>query len=376
MIKRIIIILVTLVCCVFSTHLFAAEDQATQQLQQLLQAARQQAAQAPNPNLPAAAATAATPPSAVAAQAATAAAPSGLPQPRATGAAAPLATTSATPTPTTAPPIIPLGTSNAVTAVDTGADVREEAFAAMTQSQLPLTPAQIRTLRLLYDETQRAAAEYPGVPPKPTSSSLVVNLSPGAAPPVIRLQSGFITSLVFVDSTGAPWPIKAWDLGDPQGFNIQWDQKGNTLLVQAITQYKAANLAVQLQGLNTPVMLTLLPGQAAVDYRVDLHVPGIGPKGFPIQNGLPPSASPLLLEVLSGIPPVGSRALTVIPEGYANVWLLGNYLYVMTRATVLSPAWIATMSSSDGTHAYKMPLAPMIIVSMNGKLIDLNLEGY
>lgn len=281
--------------------------------------------------------------------------------------------TEATP-PTAA--VTPLPAPDAIQPIDVGGDMREEAFASVAQSQLPMTPDQIRTLRKLFDETQRAAAEYPGVPPKPTSSSIAVNLAPGATPPVIRLQSGFVTSLVFVDATGAPWPIRALDIGDPTAFGVEWDKQGNTVLVQAITQYKAANFAVQLQGLNTPVMLTLLPGQAAVDYRVDLHVPGLGPHAFPIQNGLPGTESPLLLNVLSGIPPVGSKVMQVTPSGYADVWLVGSKLYVRTLATVLSPAWMSTMSSSDGTHAYKMPLTPLMIVSLNGKLVNLSIEGY
>lgn len=373
MTKRITFILIAIAAGWCSGNSFAATDAAQQQLQQLLQAAAQTQPTQPNAN------------SAVAN--ATQAVQSNIPQPNfsqpsATTAANQTAQTASQTTATTgpsiAPAISPVG-ANTVTAVDTGSDVGDEAFAAMTQSQLPLTPPQIRTLKKLFDETQRAAAEYPGVPPTPTSSSLVVNLSPGATPPVIRLLSGYVTSLVFVDSTGAPWPVRSVDNGDPQSFNITWDQKDSntsTLLVQAITQYKAGNLAVLLEGLNTPVMLTLLPGQASVDYRVDLHVPGIGPLALPVQNGLPPSASPLLLNVLSGIPPQGSRQLKVTPRGYADVWILGDYFYIRSRATILSPAWIATMSSSDGTHAYKMPVAPMIIVSLNGKPVNLNIEGY
>jgi intracellular multiplication protein IcmK len=279
------------------------------------------------------------------------------------------------PTPTPAPATA-IGEGAMIPANDVGADTRDEAFAGMAQSELPMTPDQIRTLRKLYDQTQRAAAQFPGVPPKPTSSSIAVNLSPGATPPVIRLLSGFVTSLVFVDATGAPWPIKAYDLGDPTAFDIKWDKTSNTLLVQSITQYKAANLAVQLSGLDTPIMVTLLPGQMAVDYRVDLHVPALGPLAFPIQSGLPGTESPLLLNVLSGIPPSGSKQLSVSPNGYADVWLLNNKFYVRTRATVLSPSWISTISSSDGTHAYQMPVTPIMIVSQNGKPINLSVEGY
>ena len=185
--------------------------------------------------------------------------------------------------------------SRAVAAKSTGnAGLSEQAFADAVRNSVPLSPEQIKTLHYLFDQSQRAASAYPGVPPKPTSTSVIVNLSPGATPPVVRLSSGFVTSLVFLDSTGAPWPINAIDMGNPKSFNVEWNKKGNTLLVQALDHYQSGNLAVMLKGLDTPVMLTLLPGQNAVDYRVDLRVPGIGPEANPVLDGLPATESPQL----------------------------------------------------------------------------------
>lgn len=263
------------------------------------------------------------------------------------------------------------GNSSAVT----NAGLSDEAFANTIRNMMPLSPEQIRVLRQLFDDSQRAAATYPGVPPKPTSTSVIVNLSPGATPPIVRLSAGFVTSLVFVDSTGAPWPIQAFDLGDPQSFNIEWDQKGNTLLVQALRHYNSGNLAVMLKGLNTPVMLTLMPGQDAVDYRVDLRVPGLGPNANPDLDGLPSAGSPQLLDVLNGVPPAGSKPLK-IDGGECQGWL-GNdgHVYLRTTLTVLSPGWISTMSSADGTHAYELQVTPVVLASQRGKLVKLTIEG-
>lgn len=256
----------------------------------------------------------------------------------------------------------------------TDPNIGDEAFATTVRNMMPLTPEQIRTLRGLFDQSQRAASEAPSVPPKPTSASVIVNLSPGATPPVIRLSAGFITSLVFLDSTGAPWPIAAYDLGDPNSFNIQWDKQGNTLLVQALRRYLSGNLAIMLKGLDTPVMLTLLPGQNAVDYRVDLRVPGLGPNANPTIDGLPATESPELLNVLNGIPPEKSQSLH-ITGGDCQGWLLNGHLFLRTRLTLLSPGWISTMSSADGTHAYELQVTPVILVSQRGKLIKLMIEG-
>lgn len=254
--------------------------------------------------------------------------------------------------------------------------VRDDAFNAMTQNQLPMSPEQIQKLRSLFNQSQYAAATMPGVPPRPTVTSQFVNLSPGSTAPVIRLAQGFVTSLVFIDSTGAPWPIAAYDIGNPSAFNIQWNHSDNTLMIQALTLYTYGNLAVRLQGLPTPVMLTLIPGQKAVDYRVDLRIQGNGPNAIPVPvTGLPSSANPELLGVLDGIPPEGSAEIQ-IEGGCAQAWVRGNQLFVRTHYTILSPGWTSTMSSADGMKAYQMPKAPLLLASANGKIIQLKLEGF
>ncbi|MFT3742032.1 MAG: DotH/IcmK family type IV secretion protein [Gammaproteobacteria bacterium] len=255
-------------------------------------------------------------------------------------------------------------------------DLRDEAFSRMAITALPLSPSQIELLRNLYDATQRAAAVFPGVPPRPTSTSIAVNLSPGATPPVIRLGAGFVTSLVFVDASGAPWPIESYSLGNPNAFNIQWDKKSNILLIQAIAAHRVGNLAVILRGLNTPIMIDLSPGQAAMDVRVDLRIPRLGPEARPASyDSLPGTESPYLLNLLDGIPPPGAKSLT--SSGCDNcVWLLDGKLYLRTQFTVISPGWISTMSSADGTHVYEMQPTPMILASFEGKMIKMRIEGF
>ncbi len=251
----------------------------------------------------------------------------------------------------------------------------DQAFSNMTRSLLPLSPDQIRMLHYLFDQSRKSAAEAPQLPPKPTSSSVVVNLSPGATPPVIRLAAGFVTSLVFLDSTGAAWPIHAYDLGDPKGFNIQWNKKSNTLLVQASDSYKSGNLAVMLEALNTPVMITLLPGQQAIDYRVDLRVPGLGPNALTMIDETPGTGDPQLLNVLDGIPPPGAKQIEVL-GGECQAWLFNDgHLFLRTRLTVLSPGWISVMTSADGMHAYEIQKTPVVLASSRGKVVQLSIQG-
>lgn len=254
--------------------------------------------------------------------------------------------------------------------------VDDLAFKEVADQLFPLSAEQIIRLKQLYHTSEYAQASSAGTPPKPTATSQFVNLSPGSTPPVIRLSQGFVSSLVFLDSTGAPWPITAYDLGDPTAFNIQWDKTSNTLMIQASKLYTYGNLAVKLQGLNTPVMLTLIPGQKAVDYRVDLRMQGFGPnaKSMPTEDGIPPAASDVLLHVLEGVPPNGSTRLHV-SGGDGRAWLLNERMYVRTNLTILSPGWIDSMTSADGMHAYEMQKAPVLLVSWHGKIMQLKVEG-
>ncbi len=250
------------------------------------------------------------------------------------------------------------------------------AFRSISQDAFPLSPDQINALRNMLDQTQRAQAAAPyKTPPAPTSTSLTIDLAPGAVPPVIRLSKGFVSSLVFIDSTGAPWPIEAFDLGDPTAFNISWDKKGNTLMVQARQDYSYGNLAVNLKNLNTPVMLTLVPGQRVVDYRVDMRVPGQGPQAAPsIGDDLPAAADNQLLNVLNGIAPMNGRRLKT-ENDFAQVWMVGDVLYLRSAYAMLSPAWVAKMSSADGMNAYKLPPSPLVLLMRHGQIISVKVEG-
>lgn len=254
--------------------------------------------------------------------------------------------------------------------------IDKAAFEGVEQQLFPLSPNQLVELKQQYKEQQFAKESPAGTPPKPTATSQFVNLSPGSTPPVIRLSQGFVSSLVFLDSTGSPWPISAYDLGDPDSFNIQWDKSSNTLMIQAKSLYTYGNLAVRLKDLNTPVMLTLIPGQKVVDYRVDMRVQGYGPnaKNLPLETGLPPTANDVLLHVLDGVPPQGSARLTV-SGGDARAWLLKDRMFVRTNLTILSPGWLSSMTSADGMHAYEMQKTPVLLVSWHGKVMQLKVEG-
>ncbi|OGT67668.1 MAG: hypothetical protein A3H43_02600 [Gammaproteobacteria bacterium RIFCSPLOWO2_02_FULL_42_9] len=252
---------------------------------------------------------------------------------------------------------------------------QKQAFQDVAEQSLPMTPDQIIYLKKRLQETQFAKAASATFPPKPTVSTPTVNLAPGATPPVVRLQQGFVTSVVFVDNTGADWPIDSYDLGNSKAFNIQVASGSNTMMIQAIDMYTYGNLAVNLKGLSTPVMLTLVPGGQAVDYRLDLRIQDAGPNAtMSNTNQIASPVSDELLSVLDGVPPADSQILQV-SDSQSQAWLLGDKMYLRTHLTVLSPSWDSVVTSPDGMKAYEMQKSPMVLVSKFGQPVQLTIEG-
>ncbi len=256
-----------------------------------------------------------------------------------------------------------------------GASIRDQAFSNASRMLMPMTPNQIQTLHQLYSKSQRAIASSPSTPPKPTTTELALNIAPGSTPPVIRLAAGFVTSVALLDATSSPWPIEWIDVGNPKDYNVQWDKKSNVMIIQALTSYGSANLALKLVDMPTPIMITLMPGQKVVDYRVDLRVPGIGPNGASASSvqGLPNMGDPVILSVLNGVPPRGSVTLEV-KGGAAKAWLIHNQVYLRTRMTVISPSWITQLSSGDGTHVYVLPVSPIVLAMDHGRMTSLTVK--
>lgn len=254
--------------------------------------------------------------------------------------------------------------------------LRDEAFKELINKTFPMLPSQIEELHKQYDKTQLAIQSSANAPPQPISSTITIDLSPGATPPILRLATGFVTSIVFVDTTGQSWPVSDYSLGNPTGFNIKWDNKTNTLFIQSLKDHISGNMAVRLADLDTPIMISIVTGQKDVDYRVDMQVPGIGPNGAApvLDNPMSQATSQSLLSALDGVPPSGSIELNVAKD-YGRAWMYNGKLLFRTKLTVLSPAWSASVSSPDGTRVYEMMNTPVILASQNGKTIKIELTG-
>ena len=264
--------------------------------------------------------------------------------------------------------------------------IQEEAFNQLKSDMRPLSNGQIKEIKKIWTESQRAQTLTPDAPPRPVNSSMMVNLDNGSLPSVIRIGAGIVSVVSFFDSHGKPWPIRGYNVGNPSVVDIQWqeataeeekngDGYSNTMMLQAQSLYKSTNMIVLLRGLGTPVLIELIPGQKEVDYRLDIQVPRAGPNAETVTRNLPSTVRPVMLDVLNNIPPEKGSKVHV-KGGNAQAWLADKKIYLRTPLEVISPAWMSRVNGANKEMSvYELPFTTAILALSDGKIVKLTLEG-
>ena len=257
------------------------------------------------------------------------------------------------------------------------------AFNKLLHQYFPLTPKQISKFKEAAADQQKASSQ-PAVngTSEGTSSTVVVQLKPGSIQPIVRGGAGKITSLVFTDASGNAWPIVSYSIGNADAFSVKWNKSSSVLLLQGQKLYATTNIAVMLKGLNIPVMVTLILGQKQWDYLdyIRVNADSATKAGASNEEEMMSSSvsttSPIMVNLLDGQPPGDAQPL-IVQGGQAQVWSLPNGDYVMlTNGVLLSPRWTRRL---DGTghheHAYEFPAAPLVMVSINGQVQQISING-
>ncbi len=249
-------------------------------------------------------------------------------------------------------------------------------FELGAQANMPLTPEQIRDLRRMLDARQRAAADLPN-PPKSVTATASVSLSPGATPPLVRPFYGVSTSIVILDSTGQPWPVENFGVGNKSQFTVERldGPQGSTFIVSPLQMYGQSNLILKLAGSPTPVVISLVSGQKTYDARMELRIQGRGPNAQVTSTALTTAVDGRMLSVLDGVPPAG-RTVQVRGDDQSQAWVMPNgRIWLRTRANVVSPAPLSFVSASDGTRVYELSPSGRILVQLAGQYLTLSIEG-
>ncbi|MBA5690556.1 DotH/IcmK family type IV secretion protein [Rugamonas apoptosis] len=249
---------------------------------------------------------------------------------------------------------------------------------------VPLAPDEIIKLRIMLENMRKANAYHP-VRTVPKTRDTTADLSPGAPIPIARMLPGEMSTLVFIDGLGNPWPLAAPPrVSDQRSFDVDWLKDSASVVISPLSSYEDGNLAVILRGLATPIMIKLVTGEPdsnnksrEVDYRLDIRVPGRAP-GAPTGVAGPERVAlydTVLQGFLDGLPPKEAHELKV--RGGAptrtQVWQLDGAVYVRTAADFQS-AFEQTMAASDGTRVYRLAPTPYVTLSEGGQPLVLELD--
>ena len=255
---------------------------------------------------------------------------------------------------------------------------RNEAFDQALKKLLPLRPEEIRTLLEHFDRTVEST-QLPVHPyPRPELTVQNISLDPGAAPLVVKLAHGYVTTLSVLDSSGQPWPIE--DMSWVGEFTIQESQvqsKTHMLRLAPNSAFAHGNLSMRLVGLNAPVIMTLETNRDLVHYRFDAVIPMMGPGASTplLDPGITLAAGdPDMSVALSGVVPEGAEILDVSGvDGRTTAYTYNGLTYVRTPLTLLSPGWDSSVTSADGTRVYSLEETPVILLSDRGRMVRAHL---
>lgn len=258
-------------------------------------------------------------------------------------------------------------------------ELRQEAFDASIESILPLRPGEIRELLRRFDETQTAVQQPIKKPPKPEVVVETVSIDPGSKPTVVKVSEGYVTTINFVDQTGAPWPIEdmTW-AGDFEVIDSTQGEASHFVRVAPETGFAYGNISIHMLALQTPIIITLEENPDVVYYRFDAIIPEAGPmaKVPIIETGLATAAGDVsMTSILEGVVPQNAIRLGVSGvDGRTAAYKYNGMTYLRTPLTLLSPAWVSSASSADGMRVYALDHAPVLLLSDKGRMVRVKLS--
>lgn len=254
----------------------------------------------------------------------------------------------------------------------------DQAYKDSVHNLLPLSAKQIKDFRSRLKSTQKAVHQRK--PAALHSASKVLRLEPGAPTPTIRITPGYVSDIVFLDQTGAPWPITSIALGDGSAFDVQHPniKAKNLLTISAKGRHRDSDLSITLKGWATPIIVRLKTDpqktNALTSFRADQKGPNATQQvvGPPVEN----TVGNTMMAFLDNVPP--EKATSLNTHGGSGqpiqAWYYNHQLFVRTRQAAVWPAWKSVAKGAGGVRVYEMPQESYLMLSENGQTQTIQLS--
>ena len=256
-----------------------------------------------------------------------------------------------------------------------------DAYQQALRQAFPMSPEMIAYYRELTRVQQEAMLQKPEI--KPIVDSGYVSLEPGETPPDLLLASGIATVVSFYDQTGAAWPITQYVHGNANDFQvIQLGKDANSLTVTPLSEHGFSNLIIMLKDEPKPVVMSLRVSRETANYRKDIQVMKPGPNAVIspdiIANPSVPigreAGSRVLMAALNGADMPGEAQPASVSGVNAQAWVLGDDLYVRSRALLSVPMPLEMMSGPDGVRVYRVGKSPVLTFVQDGRTVMANID--
>lgn len=259
-------------------------------------------------------------------------------------------------------------------------DEGERRFREGLERLFRLEPRQKRQVLERTIEDQRAGRLEP--PKGLQTRSKTFSLKPGAPIETVYLRPDYPSTIVVLDATGQPWPIKSAVPGNGDWVSIQAPPEGPGNVLTLIPNTFEANtgLVMHLEP-SIPVNLQLVISSSDTpDQQLTLRADRPGPKASEPEvhvDYAPESVDRLMIDILYGTPPSDAQRL-VTDNPVVESWELAGLMYVRTPHQVVWPNFQASSTNGEGEtrmYAYRLPRVPQIqLAPESGRPIFVTIE--
>ena len=260
-----------------------------------------------------------------------------------------------------------------------GQALSDEATGAAVRRRLPYALEDVERMQKLERENRRSRAFARPVPARGVRS-ITLALDAGARPPVIRAAQGYVTAIVFLDLTGAPWPVRRV-LMRP-GFRAAGDDQDARHIIYIAPQqaFDHGNVTVELDGLDLPLSFAIVvDDDAAADFRVAVRLPRAGPAAslhVLHRPGRFQAGHPLLGLFAAGAVPGGATRVALAGGDWRDrAWRYRDRLYLKTPKTLLAPGPLSFERGPDGDWLFELDDTPFAMLSDRGVQFRIAFPG-
>jgi len=256
--------------------------------------------------------------------------------------------------------------------------VRADIIKEKLNNVVPITPDQIMEYKKKVDIGKKAAATPVNGKIKLINKTVPIILGKSDYDKTIYLSKGFVTTIVFLDVKGNPWPVKVAVKGDGDKISTTRTDK-HIIFMSTSSSYSDTNMAFVLEGINIPINFRIVTNTNKANEKIEVILQDLGPEAKKesfVEESKLATVNNEMYNFLDMLPP--EKATEVKLTGFhANAWVFNGNLYIRTAdADLISPAYApgGVVENGDNAKVYRLSYSPFVMFSYNGRVYQASIE--